>query len=53
MYKGIISQKTNDEPKIYPTTTGARIEIELYDCSIDELKKLVEKELEIEIRILK
>lgn len=48
--KAIISQKMNDEPKIIPTTTGARIEFEIYDISLDELMKLVGKELSLEIK---
>jgi hypothetical protein len=40
----------NDEPKIVPTTTGAKVELELYNISIDELMKFVGKELEVEIK---
>ena len=48
--KAIISVKTSDEPKIYPTTIGARIEFEIYDVSLDMLLKLVGKELDLEIK---
>ncbi len=48
--KAIICVRTNDEPKIYPTTTGARIELEVYNVSVDKLLALVGKELEVEIK---
>jgi len=47
--KAIISTKTNDEPKIVVTATGAKVEFELYNISVDELKSYCEKELTIEI----
>lgn len=46
----IISCRTNDEPKIFPTTTGARVELELYEVSLDQLRSLVGKELRITIK---
>jgi hypothetical protein len=45
----VISQKTNDEPKIYPTSTGARVEFELYDISLDQLRSIVGEELTVTI----
>ena len=45
----IIAVKTNDEPKIYPTSTGARVEFELYNVSVDSLLKLVGENLEVTI----
>jgi len=50
MYRAIISQKTNEEPKIFLTMTGARVEFEIYNASADELKKFVGKELELNIK---
>jgi hypothetical protein len=47
--KAIISTKTNDEPKIVVTSTGAKVEFELYDVSVDELKSYCEKELLVSI----
>lgn len=47
--KAVISIKTSDEPKIYPTLQGARVEFELYEVSVDELLKLTNKELSLEI----
>lgn len=48
--RGVIVQKTNDEPKIYPTMAGARVELELYGVSLDELRGLVGEELDVQIR---
>jgi hypothetical protein len=47
--KAIISTKTNDEPKIVVTSTGCKVEFELYDVSVDEVKSYCEKELLITI----
>jgi len=42
--------KTNDNPKINVTSTGAEVTFELYDVSVDEVKSYCEKELNIEIK---
>ena len=39
--KACIVQKTNDEPKIYPTQAGARVELEIYGISLDYLMELL------------
>ena len=46
---GILACKHTDEPKINPTSTGARVEFELYNVSLDWLRGLMEKELLITI----
>ena len=48
--RAVISVKTTDEPKIYPTQTGARIEFEIYEADLNYFRSLVGEELEIEIR---
>lgn len=47
--KAIISMKTNDNPRIAVTATGAEVTFELYDVSVDKLKSYCEKELMITI----
>jgi hypothetical protein len=41
----------NDEPRILPTSTGARVEFELYDVSLDELRGFMGQALNLEITI--
>ena len=52
--QAIISLTTKDMPRIKPVAnSGAEVTFELYDVSIDELLKLCEKELLIEINVEK
>lgn len=48
--KAIVSQTTTDYPKIKPTPTGAEVTFEIYEVSLDYLRGLVGKELELEIK---
>lgn len=48
--KGAIAQTTTDLPKIRVTSTGAEVTLELAEVSIDEIRQLVGKELEIELK---
>jgi len=45
-----ISVKTSDEPKIYPTLTGARVEFEIDGVSIDWLRSKVGELLQLVIK---
>jgi len=48
--KAIISFTTTDYPKIKPTSTGAEVTFEIYNVSLDRLRELVGKNLELEIK---